>query len=218
MSRKLWVFYPSPIMVSTINGLIEAEAPGLEYEVIVSPDLLDQAIAEGFTESVRSKVKEAVLAMPEGAGDLMLCTCSTIGGLAEQIGRENKRFVLRIDRPMGERAVEIGGRIGVAAALASTLTPTVDMIQSIAKEKNTPIEIETLLCAEAWEMKKTGDDNGYIKYIADYLREKAAMFDVIVLAQGSMAPAKQQLEGTKTPVLSSPELAVEAVLALLQKP
>ena len=70
MSRKLWVFYPSPIMVSTINGLIESEAPELECEVIVFPDLLDQAIAEGFTESVRSKVKEAVLAMPEGAGDL----------------------------------------------------------------------------------------------------------------------------------------------------
>ncbi|MGE4351899.1 MAG: arylsulfatase [Bdellovibrionales bacterium] len=216
MPKNLWVFHPSPNLVETMDSLIKTAAPKLIYETIIFPDLLSQAIQEGLTDSVQTKVEEAVLSMPEGSDNLMLCTCSTIGGIAEQIGHQNSRQVLRIDRPMGEQAIKTGGLIGVCAALASTLGPTVDMLHAIAKEKRHSVKIKPLLCEGAWEKKKQGDDVGYIKDVANFLRENLQGFNVIVLAQGSMAPVKDILGATTVPILSSPQLAVNTVLTVLK--
>ena len=37
--KKLIVFYPSPLMIETIDNLIENIAPDITYENIVFPDL-----------------------------------------------------------------------------------------------------------------------------------------------------------------------------------
>ncbi len=66
---------------------------------------------------------------------VVVCTCSTIGGSAEQTRLPHGQSVLRVDRAMAERAVEIGSRIVVAAALESTLAPTTELIQDVAAQQ-----------------------------------------------------------------------------------
>lgn len=213
--KRLFVFHPSPNLVPVVDNLIQSKNSGLKYENIIHEDLLNRAIANGITPDVVEEVSDVVQSMPTGDQNIMLCTCSTLGGIAEKIGADTNRLVVRIDRAMGEKAIDIGGKIGVAAALKSTIEPTVNLLNSLAAEKGTTASIKVIHCASAWEKKQAGDNDGYIKEVADCLRARLEEFDVIVLAQGSMAPAKELLGESPIPILSSPDMGVESVLKML---
>jgi hypothetical protein len=63
-------------------------------------------------------------------------------------------------------------------------------------------------CLEAWAEFEAGDLDGYHASIARHVRGLAADFDVVVLAQASMAPVAALLHDLAIPVLTSPRLAV----------
>lgn len=186
----------------------------MHYTNVIKDKLLDEAIANGITTNVVSEIEKVVAQMPAGA--VMLCACSTLGGVAEEIGKTQNKTVIRIDRPMAEKAVEIGGRVGVAAALESTMEPTNDLLQQVARERRASIKTDFLHIASAWDRKTAGDAAGYISEIRSYLNEHATGYDVIVLAQGSMAPAAQGLAFASPPILTSVEPGIERALELVQ--
>lgn len=62
---------------------------------------------------------------------LVMCTCSTIGPMAEAAG------ALRVDRPMMAQAAHIGGTILLAYALASTREVSANLLQD-ELQKNRP--------------------------------------------------------------------------------
>lgn len=202
-------------MVEKLDALLRARPSGLVYENIVVPDLLDRARSGGITEEIRETIREVLSSLPEEASNVLLCSCSTLGGLVEELGEAYPFSVLRIDRPMAERAVEIGRRIGLAAALESTIEPTRRLLESVAAEQGKTIEVRELLAASAWEHWLRGDETAYIDGVVRCLRERADGLDVIVLAQGSMAPAERCAAELGLPVLSSPTSAVVRVEELL---
>ena len=114
---------------------------------------------------------------------------------------------------MAQRAIALGDRILVAAALASTLVPTRALILDAAHAAGKPIELRDLLCESAWAFFERGDLAGYAQAIAKELRAAADAADVIVLAQASMAAAAPLCEDLGVPILSSPRLGLEAALA-----
>jgi hypothetical protein len=143
---------------------------------------------------------------------VVLCTCSTIGGCAEELGRTADAPVLRVDRAMAERAIALGPRILVAAALASTLKPTRALLLDAAARAGKAVQLSELLCDAAWERFERGDQPGYLAAIAERLRAAAVSADAIVLAQASMAGAADLCADLPIPILSSPRLGLEAAL------
>jgi hypothetical protein len=144
---------------------------------------------------------------------VVLCTCSTIGGAAEQVRHPSAGPVQRVDRAMAERAVAIGSKIVVVAALASTLAPTRDLILDVARQAGKSVTITEVLCEGAWGKFEGGDQAGYWQAVADCLRHHVDTGDVIVLAQASMAGAADLCADLSAPILSSPRLGVEAAIA-----
>lgn len=158
--HKLIVFHPSMNLVSAVDALISERAPGMPFTTVVKENLLDEAIKNGITDNVIEQIENVVSSIPSADDYVMLCTCSTLGGKAEEIGRAQGKTVLRIDRPMAERAVEIGGKIGIVAALESTMEPTGNLIKQVAEEKGVTADTALLLIPGAWERKKSGDEEG----------------------------------------------------------
>ncbi|NMM90891.1 hypothetical protein B2J88_42355 [Rhodococcus sp. SRB_17] len=198
--------HTSPVHVPTFDGLTHQTWPLLGTIHVVDESILTQARTEGpeMTESaVRAHLKE----LKDNGADAVCCTCSTIGDIAEKA--EAGLPVFRVDRPMARRAVEMGPRIGVVAALESTLTPTSDLIAQEAVAMDSEITIELMVAGHAWSLFEAGDMDGYIRAISESSLALEGRVDVIVLAQASMAPAEKQLAGLSVPVLSSPRLAVE---------
>ncbi|MFH8976309.1 aspartate/glutamate racemase family protein [Streptomyces sp. NPDC017890] len=210
----LALLHTSPVHVPVFDALRDEAHPGLELRHHVDADLLERARREGpeaVTGAVRVVLRQAVA---EGAR-AVLCTCSTIGGVAEAAADVAGVPVLRVDRPMAAAAVAAGPRVVVLAALESTLAPTVALIGEEAGRAGRPVEVRTLLVEGAWPRFEAGDTEGYLRLVAE-AADAVTGADVIVLAQASMAPARESA-GTAVPVLASPApgLAAGAVAARL---
>ena len=93
--------------------------------------------------------------------------------------------------------------------------PTRALILDSAEKANKKINIVELVVDGAFAYFEAGDLEGYANRIARKLESAADQGDVIVLAQASMASAKARCEGVTIPILSSPQLGLEAALAAL---
>ncbi|MER7491983.1 arylsulfatase [Streptomyces pharetrae CZA14] len=212
----LALLHTSPVHVPVFDALRDADRPGLRLRHLVREDLLERARRDG-PEAVAGEVR-AVLVRAAGDGArAVLCTCSTLGGVAEAAASVAGVPVLRVDRPMAAAAVAAGPRVVVLAALESTLGPTAALIEEEARRAGRAVAVRTVLVDGAWSCFEAGDTAGYARQVvaaADALTPADA--DAIVLAQASMAPA-QRLTTTTVPVLSSPRpglaAAAEAALA-----
>jgi hypothetical protein len=203
----LALLHTSPAHVPVFDALRDEDHQGLELRHFVDEELLARARREG-PEAVAGAVRDAVdEAVAEGAR-AVLCTCSTIGAVAETAGAQAGVPVLRGDRPMAAAAVAVGPRVVVAATLESTLQPTVALVEEEGRRIGRPLEVRTLLVGGAWSRFEAGDTEGCARLVADAV-DAVTGADAIVLAQGSMAPA-QHLTTTVIPVLSSPRPGLAA--------
>lgn len=203
----LALLHTSPAHVPVFDALRDEDHQGLELRHYVDEDLLARARREGpeaVTDAVRDVLREAVA---DGAR-AVLCTCSTIGAVAESAGVGVGVPVLRGDRPMAAAAVAAGERVVVAATLESTLRPTAALIEEEARRIGRSVTVRTLLVDGAWAHFESGDTESGARLVADAVNAVGDA-DAIVLAQGSMAGA-QQLTTTPVPVLSSPRLGLGA--------
>ena len=213
LGRMLGFLHTAGTHVATFDALALALDPLLPTRHAVREDLLAAARLHGPDDSnVRAGVEEAVRALLAGGAVVVLCTCSTIGATAEQVGAATGATILRVDRPMAERAVQLGRRIGVVAAVAATLAPTRALLHAAAVRAGRSVEVVEAFCTDAWDRFERGDVPGYLDAIATAALQAAEAADVVVLAQASMAPATARLEACPVPVLSSPQLGVEAAV------
>lgn len=122
----LALLHTSPVHVPVFEALRDADHPGLALRHLVHEDLLARARDSG-PDAVRSDVEALLVgAVAEGA-TAVLCTCSTIGGVAESAAESLGVPVLRVDRPMAAAAVA-RDRVVVLAAIDDTLPPTLALL------------------------------------------------------------------------------------------
>lgn len=179
---------------------------------VVDAALLDRARASGPNDpAVRADVRRHLVELADAGCERIICTCSTIGGAAEDVGRELGRIVMRVDRPMAEVAVALGGPILVLATLESTLAPTLDLITSVASASGAELEVCALVVEGAWARLEEGDLDASLALVVDAIERIGDEVGVIVLAQASMAAAATVADAD-IPVLTSPRLAVERLL------
>ncbi|MCI3934382.1 aspartate/glutamate racemase family protein [Streptomyces sp. AN091965] len=213
----LALLHTSPVHVPVFDALRDEDHPGLALRHLVHEGLLDRARQEG-PEAVADQLG-AVLerAVADGAG-AVLCTCSTIGGVAEARAAALGVPVLRVDRPMAAAAVTAGPAVTVLATVASTLAPTVALLEEEAERAARPVDVRTVVVDGAWERFAAGDQDGYVGLIAAAVERVAADgADVVVLAQASMADAAARC-AVRVPVLASPRPGLRAAAALCGRP
>jgi hypothetical protein len=222
MAKKLAFVHTAPGNVETFKQLLAEIDPAIPAKHYLDESLLQEARATGITPELEQRIQKQMLEAMEEDAAVVLCTCSTIGGSAEQTISESGQGVIRVDRPMAEAAVAVGDRIVVAAALESTIGPTRDLILDVAAQQGREVTILPLLCEGAWERYAAGDQAGYWASIAETLHQAVAGgeliggdvagADVIVLAQASMAGAAPLCADLPIPVLSSPRIGLEAAI------
>jgi hypothetical protein len=205
----LALLHTSPVHVPVFDALRDEDHQGQELAHLVHEDLLTRARADG-PDAVAGDVR-AVLAQAVAEGAVaVLCTCSSIGGVAEAAAEEVGVPVLRVDRPMAAAGVAIGPRVVVVATSESTFGPTVALVEEEARRAGLPADVRRLFVDGAWALFQAGDTEGYVRSVAaavDSVPGDSA--DAIILAQASMTPA-QALTTTAVPVLSSPRPGLAA--------
>ncbi|ABX04982.1 MAG TPA: hypothetical protein DEF47_10745 [Herpetosiphon sp.] len=205
MISSIGFIHTASMHVATFEQLVGEIQPNCTVEHVVMPTLLEQARQEGLTSAISQQLTQIIKQLQANGVERIVCTCSTLGGLAETLDPT----VIRVDRAMAEQAIATGSRIAVVAALTSTLEPTYALLNAIAQHQAKTIEIRDYCCLDAWKSFLANDQASYLQQIAIVL-ETIDQVDVIVLAQASMAGAIQLCQ-QNIPILSSPRIAIEAL-------
>lgn len=177
--------------------------------------------ASYVTAKAGARLIEMYMKAVNDGADAILNICSSVGEVADAASNIGKYLgvpIVRIDEEMCRDAVRIaakkGGRIGVLATLPTTLHPTKNTIQRVAREMGQQVTlIDGLFDAFG------SDQETFQKLILEKAGELANQVDIILLCQGSMAYCEelvQKLYGL--PVVSSPRYGAEALKkALIEK-
>jgi Asp/Glu/hydantoin racemase len=176
---------------------------------LTDESLIRNTIAAGkLTRATTRRLVNMIGSAHDGGADAVMVTCSSIGP-AVSVARMLFDFpVLRIDEPMAREAIRVGGRVGVAATLRTTLEPTIALVEQTAAQENRAIDIVPSLAEGAFEAVLAGNTERHDAILIESLNQLRSRADVIVLAQASMARVIPQLGTSGPPILSSPEMAV----------
>ena len=218
--RRLGLVHTSATLVPAFEQLCRERVPGVAVFNIVDDSLIKDVIAHGrLRPATARRVVQHVVAAEAAGADTILVTCSSIGRAVETAATLVDVPVIRVDRPLAERAVATGRRIGVIATLPTTLDPTADLIGRCAAAAGREVAITARLCDGAFEALMAGDAATHDATVAAALEALAAEVDVIALAQASMARVVAALppDPTRPPILASPPLAIEALADLFAR-
>lgn len=217
MLMSLAFLHTSPVHVPTFDGLMRELAPDQTASHVVDESLLADARSLGTDHPwVISRVNEAMAHAATVGTKVVVCTCSTVGGIAERTQTNGRFIAMRIDRAMADEAVRLGPSVLVVAALESTLSPTQDLVHDSSRRIGKPVRVSVVAVPEAWQHFTQGDVPAYLASIASRARAAAQGKNVVVLAQASMAGAAELLVDLSIPVLSSPRLGVRAAIQQVQ--
>ncbi len=197
---SLRLIHTADVHCATFEALRDLLAPEAVLDHVVRPDWLTRAQAG---EDLRSELTEQIT-------DRTLCTCTTLGPLAEELG------ALRIDQPMMAEAAQMKGAILMAFCLESTRGPSLTLLEQALASAGRDAHVHTLLTQDLWPLFERGLHADFLSGIADRVRNEFLQLDdvgCVVLAQASMAGAAEKLQDLGIPVLSSPELALRAALS-----
>jgi hypothetical protein len=137
MTKTLTFLHTAPAHIATFDRLCSELAPGVPTRHVVDESLLRDAREAGtITPELAQRVSLALSDAAEAGAGMILCTCSTIGGCAENVGRVISTLALR--GPVG------GARLPSCAATAR-LSPGTPLrflhIGSRARNAKTPTAI-----------------------------------------------------------------------------
>jgi len=209
--------------IALIHALAHSVAPINEalaaaWPQAVRMNLLDDSLSAdlarqsaqgggGLDEGMHQRF-ETLAAYAEGTGaDAILFTCSAFGPCIEAVAARRPRMpVLKPNEAMVADAVALGGRIGLIASFAPTLS-------SMPPEFPGGTDLVTQLADGALDALNRGDGDRHDTLVLEAARQLVGQgAAVIALAQFSMARAARLVEHElDIPVLTTPGSAVRAL-------
>jgi Asp/Glu/hydantoin racemase len=215
---RLGLLHTSATLVPVFEKLCKAKLPNADVFNLVDDSLIKDVIAHGrLRPQTARRVVQLVAAAEDAGAAFIMVTCSSIGPAVETAATLSAVPVLRVDRPMADKAVQMGKAVGVIATLPTTLEPTADLVRRCALAAGKDVELTARLCEGAFDALMRGDAATHDAMVAKALKELAGQVDVIALAQASMARVVEGLaeEDRRVPILASPPLAVEYLATIL---
>ena len=125
--------------------------------------------------------------LEEAGVDAILLACSTFNYAAELARPMVNTPILQIDRPMMEKAVQTGSRIGLLATLPTTVPSSKRLLEIAAKEAGKEVQIEVSLQSEAFAEYSKGNIKRHNELLLKAVEELSNKVDCIVMAQLSLS-------------------------------
>jgi Asp/Glu/hydantoin racemase len=189
-------------------------------------DLLDNSLAIDRAEQdeldatimVRFQALGDYAAQSSGKGGRtrgILFTCSAFGPAIDAVKKRLPIPVLRPNEAAFARALEIGGTIGLVVTFPHSLPMLQAELEAMAAERRQRIVVRPILVSGALSALKAGDGATHDELVARACQDVGPT-DALVLGQFSLARAAPSLrQFLSTPVLTTPDCAVEALRARL---
>lgn len=205
-TQTIGIIHAVNLTIRAMQPFLDRYIPGVAVMHLCDDTIQRDNIAAGpGTIPKRNYFRFAQYAhnLEESGVELILLACSTFNYAAELARPMIDIPIMQIDRPMMERAVEQGARVGLLATLATTVPSSERLLRIVAAEKKRPVEITTVLRPEAFEAIQRGDAATHNSILLEEIEELSKKVDSIVLAQLSMSALEPMLDKTAVPVYNS---------------
>ncbi len=194
MAGLLGFVHTSFILVQPLRDLARRLLPGIETFHAVDESLLHDILqAGGLAPGVVARLARLAFNAQEAGAAAIVLTCSSASPAVPAIQAMLRVPFLAIDEAMAEQAVGVGRRIGLLATVRTTIDPTRRLLEAKALARGHEIEILADVRTEAFDALAAGDRARHDALVAQACRDLSGKVDVIVFAQGSMAPLAEQL-------------------------
>ena len=208
MRKKLTILHTTLATTTTIPAMIRELYPD-EFDIVnvLDDSLLNDIKCSGrMSASVIERFIQYACIAKNNGSDALLLACSSLGKAAD-IARELLDIPLyKIDEPMADQAVASGNNILGLGTGKSTLEPTSDLIRS--KRKSQEQSVTCILIPDVFELYEI-DRERHDQKIAEVIQEHWNTYDVIVLAQASMANAIQYITQGREKIVTSLPLGLK---------
>jgi Asp/Glu/hydantoin racemase len=213
----LAIIHTTPATLTNLKKLAIETIPDLTVINFMDDSILPQlANNQGNLADVEERLIAYARFAEQAGADIILEACSSVGEITKKMRMVVKIPVVRIDEAMAESVVMQEKKIGVAATLATTLKPTMKLLEEKAELIGKKVQLTPCLIEGAYQRILNGDQAGHDKLLMDAFSTLFDEVDVIVLAQASMAGVAEKMpEETRASFFSSPALAMNQVKTLL---
>ncbi len=190
----------------------DASHPAFDQRHEVRPDLL-AAVSGGSGErdAAFEETRRELLRLAE-VSDAVVLTCSSLGPACEG-WPDAPGALFRADEALARSSASKGGRVLALYAAPSSEGPTVQLFQSAAARSSAHVECR--LVEGAWAHFQEGRYDEYEAAIARVVQSEHANYDMVALAQASMAVALRSL-GPLTTVRTVPDAVMARLDALFK--
>jgi Asp/Glu/hydantoin racemase len=211
--RRLAMLHTVGMLVDRFKTMLGGVVPaGVDVVHMLDESLLRDLMREGPKPEITHRVVAFASLAADAGAELIVFTCSSTSPAIDTARQVVRPPILKIDDPMAARAIEIGSRIGIVCTTSSTRGPSEALVRDHAAKAGKSIEVDALLVPGAFEALQAGRRDEHDRLVSEAALTVAARSDVLVLAQASLAHLAEPLAAqTKTPVLQSPPLCVEAI-------
>jgi glutamate racemase len=204
--KTIGIIHAVHLTIRAMQPFLERYIPDVEVMHLCDDTIQRDNIAAGVGVIPKNnyfKFAQYAHNLQESNVELILLACSTFNYAAELARPMINIPIMQIDRPMMELAVTQGRRVGMIATLATTVPSSERLLRIVATEKNSPVEITTVLRPEAFEAIQKGDRDTHNNILLEEIDKLSGKVDSIVLAQLSMSALEPFLGKTAVPVYNS---------------
>jgi aspartate/glutamate racemase len=218
MSRVLTI-HTVRTLVDYFDRKLRLGIPSADFFHILDEALLERIRIRGHVAAEDTLRLESHLAAGLEIGvTTVLVTCSTLSRCVAQIPSSSQLRILAIDDALLDAIVSFQGSVAVLATNPTTVEPTRQSLAARGLETLHGSNVAIHVIAGAFAALQRGDLKTHDRMIADAVNDHLGRYDMVALAQASMARATGLMaEQQRGRVFSSPDLAVERLANILKE-
>ena len=218
MSKKIAVIHTSLTIFPSMDKEILRQIPDADIHNIIDVKILSDVMKNGgINEDIKKRMTMYVLACESMGAEIIMNASSSVGEAFDVAKSITTVPCLKIDQAMAEEAVGAGSNIAVYGTVGTTLDPSARLIKRVAAEKGKSITVTKYLIDGAFQILAEGDTETHNKMVLKKIMETKDNYDVIVLAQASMAVLIPEMKDFTQPVLYSLVSGVTRLKECLEK-
>ena len=207
MAERICFIHTVPSLVQRFGSLLRDALPTIDTFHVVDESLLQDLLKSGPRPAITSRIVRHVELAKDAGATTIVFTCSSTSPAVDVARHVVDIPIIKVDDPMALEAVSHGERIGVLCTTSSTVEPSQTLLASHAAAANrNKVTIDVKLVDGAFDALRQGNQDIHDQLVTEAAISLAENCDTIVLAQGSLAHLRDDLEQKlQRRVLSSPK-------------
>ena len=214
--KKIYVIHATRISFAPAKASFDKHWPQAKVCNLLDDSLASDRQADGeITDSMLRRFEMIGAYCAEAGADAILFTCSAFGSAIEHVKRLHDIPILTPNEALFDSVLDLGGPLALMTTFGPSIPALRDELSAMSAARGQSLQPEAVVVDGALDALLAGDQALHDRLVA----EKAVAlrgYSAIMFGQFSMAGAAELAQPrTQTPILTTPDCAVQKLMRLV---